>query len=246
MRSEYPFEQKGSFRTPDCPELQTLWDAAAKTIRVCTTDAYTDNYRERRQYAQTTYYACLGNYSVFGDYALQRRYLTQIAEEQLANGIMPAYAPRHGDDFMVILDSNCFWIRGLHQYLLYSGDRRDHAGTAACRPQVARSPAQLHQRRRPDRQPSLPLLAGPCPERPAGRQFLPQRPLSGCARRFRSGSPVVGRTGRRHLPTTGRSGTTDAPRKVVGSRKGNSLPMRSSTENVPISSANTPMPWRWR
>ena len=23
---------------------------------------------------------------------------------------------------MVILDSNCFWIRGLHQYLLHSGD----------------------------------------------------------------------------------------------------------------------------
>jgi len=122
MRSEYPFEQKGFFRTPDYPELQTLWDAAAKTVQVCTTDAYTDNYRERRQYAQTSYYACLGNYPVFGDYALQRRYLRQIAQEQLANGIMPAYAPRHGDDFMVILDSNCFWVRGLHQYLLYSGD----------------------------------------------------------------------------------------------------------------------------
>ena len=122
MRSEYPFEQKGFFRTPDFPELQTLWDAAAKTVQVCTTDAYTDNYRERRQYAQTSYYACLGNYPVFGDYALQRRYLRQIAQEQLANGIMPAYAPRHGDDFMVILDSNCFWVRGLHQYLLYSGD----------------------------------------------------------------------------------------------------------------------------
>ena len=122
MWSEYPFERKGSFRAPDYPELQTLWDAAAKTIQVCVTDAYTDNYRERRQYAQTSYYACLGNYSVFGDHALQRRYLKQIAEEQLADGLMPAYAPRHGDDFMVILDSNCFWIRGLHQYLLYSGD----------------------------------------------------------------------------------------------------------------------------
>ncbi len=122
MRSEYPFVQKGHFQTPDFPELQTLWEAAAKTIQVCTTDAYTDNYRERRQYAQTAYYACLGNYAVFGDTALQRRYLRQIAEEQLPNGIMPAYAPRHGEDFMVILDSNCLWIRGLHQYLLYSGD----------------------------------------------------------------------------------------------------------------------------
>jgi hypothetical protein len=123
VRSEYPFEQKGFLETPDFPELQTLWQAAAKTVQVCTTDAYTDNYRERRQYAQTAYYACLGNYPVFGDSALQRRYLQQIAEEQLPNGIMPAYAPRHGDDFMVILDSNCLWIRGLHQYLLWSGDQ---------------------------------------------------------------------------------------------------------------------------
>ncbi len=121
-RIEYPFVRKGSFHTPDCPELQTLWQAAARTIQVCTTDAYTDNYRERRQYAQTAYYACLGNYPVFGDVALQRRYLTQIADEQLPNGMMPAYAPRHGDDFMVILDSNCLWVRGLYQYLLYSGD----------------------------------------------------------------------------------------------------------------------------
>ncbi|TWT78889.1 Bacterial alpha-L-rhamnosidase [Planctomycetes bacterium CA13] len=120
--SEYPFDQKGAFRTPEFPQLEELWNASAKTIRVCTTDAYTDNYRERRQYAQTSYYACLGNYPVFADSALQRRYLKQIADEQLPNGMMPAYAPRHGEDFMVILDSNCFWLRGLHQYLLYTGD----------------------------------------------------------------------------------------------------------------------------
>ena len=121
---DYSFEEKGFFLCPEKPELEALWNAAAKTIKVCTSDAYTDNYRERRQYAQTAWYACQGNYAVFGDTALQRRYLVQIAQEQLPNGIMPAYAPRHGDDFMVILDSNCFWIRGLHQYLLYSGDEQ--------------------------------------------------------------------------------------------------------------------------
>jgi alpha-L-rhamnosidase len=140
-RTEYPFVRKGSFQTPDFPELSALWDAAAKTIQVCTTDAYTDNYRERRQYAQTAYYAGLGNYAVFGDHALQRRYLKQIAEEQLADGLMPAYAPRHGEDFMVILDSNCFWIRGLHQYLLYSGD---HATTRELLP-AARKLLELLQ-----------------------------------------------------------------------------------------------------
>jgi len=122
IRSEYPFVKKGYFRTPGQPLLEKLWDASARTVEVCTTDAYTDNYRERRQYAQTSYYACAGGYPVFGDHALQRRYLMQIAQEQQADGLMPAYAPRHGSDFMVILDSNCFWLRGLSQYYLYSGD----------------------------------------------------------------------------------------------------------------------------
>lgn len=122
-RVEYPFAEKGRIRTPEDPWFEGCWEASAETIRVCTTDAFTDNYRERRQYAQTGYYAALGNYAVFGDTALQRRYLVQIAQEQQANGLMPAYAPRSGNDFMVILDSNCLWIRSLHDYLLYSGDR---------------------------------------------------------------------------------------------------------------------------
>ncbi len=121
---EYPFVEKGRLHTPENPWFEQSWKASAETIRVCTTDAYTDNYRERRQYAQTGYYAALGNYAVFGDTALQRRYLRQIAEEQQANGLMPAYAPRTGDDFMVILDSNCFWVRSLRDYLLYSGDEK--------------------------------------------------------------------------------------------------------------------------
>jgi len=118
----YPFEIKGSLHTPENPWFEDCWKAAAKTIDVCTTDAYTDNYRERRQYVQTAYFAALGNYWTFGDMALQRRYLKQAAEEQEANGMMPAYAPLHGDDFMVILDGNTSWIRGLRNYLLYSGD----------------------------------------------------------------------------------------------------------------------------
>ncbi len=118
----YPFDLKGSLRTPGNPWLEACWKAAAKTIQVCTTDAYTDNYRERRQYVQTAYYAALGNYWTYGDLALQRRCLKQAAEEQEANGMMPAYAPRFGDDYMVILDSNTAWLRGLRDYLLYSGD----------------------------------------------------------------------------------------------------------------------------
>ncbi len=119
---KYPFELKGTISTPEAPWIEDLWNASTKTIDVCTTDAFTDNYRERRQYAQTGYYAALGNYFTFGDTALQRRYLIQIAQEQEANGIMPAYAPLASNDYMVILDSNCLWIRSLYNYLLFSGD----------------------------------------------------------------------------------------------------------------------------
>ncbi|NOR73721.1 MAG: family 78 glycoside hydrolase catalytic domain, partial [Draconibacterium sp.] len=119
---KYPFERRGQMSSTDAPWIKDYFEASAKTINVCTTDAYTDNYRERRQYAQTNYYAALGNYYIFGDLALQRRYLIQVAQEQLANGIMPAYAPAATDDFMIILDSNCLWIRGLRNYYMYSGD----------------------------------------------------------------------------------------------------------------------------
>jgi alpha-L-rhamnosidase len=118
----YPFERKGHIKAPGEPWVEQYTEATARTIRVCTTDAYTDNYRERRQYAQTGYYAALGNHWIFGDLALQRRYLIQVAQEQEANGMMPAYAPLAADDYMVIMDANCLWIRGLHNYFLYSGD----------------------------------------------------------------------------------------------------------------------------
>jgi len=121
-RISYPFELKGEMSSGDAPWVKEYFTASAKTIEVCTTDAITDNYRERRQYAQTGYYGALGNYYTFGDMALQRRYLIQVAQEQMADGIMPAYAPIAATDYMVILDSNCFWLKSLHNYYLYSGD----------------------------------------------------------------------------------------------------------------------------
>lgn len=120
---EYPFDRQGEIQSTEAPWVLHYFNATDKTIKVCTTDAYTDNYRERRQYAQTGYYGAMGNQWIFGDTALQRRYLVQTAQEQEANGIMPAYAPLKSDDYMVILDSNLLWIRSLYQYYLFSGDR---------------------------------------------------------------------------------------------------------------------------
>ncbi len=118
----YPFELMGNMQSTAAPWIQSYMQATAKTIEACTTDGYTDNYRERRQYAQTGYYGAMGNYWLFGDSHLQRRYLVQVAQEQEANGMMPAYAPLAADDYMIIMDSNCLWIRSLREYFLHSGD----------------------------------------------------------------------------------------------------------------------------
>jgi len=120
----YPFELKGKISSQQSPWLDKFMQATAKTIKAATTDAYTDNYRERRQYAQTGFYAALGNYYLFADSHLQRRYLLQVSQEQYANGLMPAYAPQMNDNFMVILDSNLLWLSSLHHYLLYTGDEK--------------------------------------------------------------------------------------------------------------------------
>ncbi len=120
---KYPFNDIGAIFSSDADWVKRYTEATKKTIDVCTTDAFTDNYRERRQYAQTGYYGALGNYWTFGDYALQRRYLIQVAQEQEPNGIMPAYAPLGRDDYMIIMDSNCLYIRSLKNYYLFSGDQ---------------------------------------------------------------------------------------------------------------------------
>ncbi len=122
-RSEYPFRETGAFEAANEPELEALWRAGAQTIRAVTTDAYTDNYREQRQYSGTSFYAARANYAAFGDTRLQRRYLVQLSKDQTANGIMPPYAPVADDrDMPVILEFNLFWVLGLHDYLLFSGD----------------------------------------------------------------------------------------------------------------------------
>ncbi|MCP4272396.1 MAG: hypothetical protein GY781_10580, partial [Gammaproteobacteria bacterium] len=50
---EYPFDPVGSITSKSAPWINQYMQASALTIKVATTDAYTDNYRERRQYAQT-------------------------------------------------------------------------------------------------------------------------------------------------------------------------------------------------
>lgn len=143
----YPWPRRGTFSTPGRPELEHFWQAGAQTIDVITADAYTDNYRERRQYPQTSYYAALGNYAAFGDTFLQRRLLRQNAEEQEPNGNLPGYAPVIDGRHMPFLDAQFFWLLSWHDYLLHSGDA---ASTRRLLPCAGRVLQRLHELAGPD------------------------------------------------------------------------------------------------
>ena len=124
-KTDYPFESSGSFSVPKEPDIEWLWQASVNTVNAVTTDAYVDNYREKRQYSQTSYYASRANYAAFGDSYLQRRYLVQISQEQQSNGLFPVKAPKEfmtAVGFDSFLDGSIFWVLGLHDYFLHTGD----------------------------------------------------------------------------------------------------------------------------
>jgi hypothetical protein len=125
---EYPFQKNGDITVDAEPFLKALWNASENTLLSITTDAYTDNYHERRQYVQTSFYASRANYASFGDPYLQRRYLVQHAQNQLPDGIMPMWAPwgiYEGETNVPgIFEANHFWLMGLHDYYLFTGDEK--------------------------------------------------------------------------------------------------------------------------
>jgi alpha-L-rhamnosidase len=124
--TEYPFKKQETINVDAEPFINDLWTACEKTLQSITTDAFTDNYQERRQYVQTSYYASLGSYGVHGDSWLQRRYLVQHAQNQLPNGIMPMWAPwgvyKASKQVPGIYEASHLWLMALRDYYLYSGD----------------------------------------------------------------------------------------------------------------------------
>lgn len=115
----YPFKDNGIIKLGDMI-LDKLVDASRKTIKIITHDAFTDNYRERRQYIQTAFYSARCNYNLFGDPYLMRRCLLQTAQDQSPNGFMPMHAPGNGKP--TILEADMMWHMSLYDYYMFTGD----------------------------------------------------------------------------------------------------------------------------
>ena len=118
----YPFGQAATFTCSD-PGLDQLIEPSAQTLRICTTDAFTDcASRERVQWMQDSYLHGKAAAYAFGDTLVLRRVLFQGAQNALPDGRINGFMPseRTGCAFA---SSSLVWIHLLVDYWLFSGDQ---------------------------------------------------------------------------------------------------------------------------
>lgn len=122
ISSGYPVEYRGSFSCSD-PLLTRIWEIGRETLRLTMEDAYIDcPWRERGQWWGDALIQARANYYVFGDLALIRQGLKQIAQSQTADGLTHGVYPTDWADG-VVPTFTLLWVISLGEYLEFSGDR---------------------------------------------------------------------------------------------------------------------------
>jgi len=92
-RSTYPVQWAGFFAS-DRPALNQAWEISTHTVQLDMEDSYMDTpWRERGSWLGDDRIKCGAAYAVFGDYALARRFLLQIARGQRPDGTLASKYP---------------------------------------------------------------------------------------------------------------------------------------------------------
>ncbi len=121
LEETYPFSAPAGFACSD-RKVGAFAAQGAETVRICTTDAFTDcATRERVQWMEDLYlHAHVAAYA-FGDTRLLRRALFQGAQNALPDGRINGFMPseRTGCAFA---SSSLTWLRLLAEYRLFAGD----------------------------------------------------------------------------------------------------------------------------
>jgi len=120
VEETYPFELRGSFLSPE-PALNRFHLKAAETVRICTTDAFTDcATRERVQWMEDLYVHSLVAAYTFGDTRLLRRALFQGAQNALPDGRINGFMPAERTN-CAFAGSSIVWLHLLVHYWLLDG-----------------------------------------------------------------------------------------------------------------------------
>ncbi len=136
----YPAEQPGSFRCSD-PVLNEIWDLSARTLHLCMQNEVWDGIkRDQLPWMGDLYTEALASYHLFGPTPLVQRTLAILAEigpaparpleEQLYPGLVATWK-KPGGDINDIPSYTMWWVAGLADYFLYSGDLELIRGLAA-------------------------------------------------------------------------------------------------------------------
>ncbi|MEM6771381.1 MAG: alpha-L-rhamnosidase, partial [Bacteroidota bacterium] len=118
----YPFEEKGSFTTPDTTlRTDAIWDVAWQTARLCAQETYVDcPYYEQLQYVGDTRIQALISLYVTGDDRLMRKAIRLFEQSRTSQGLTqsryPSLVPQ------VIPPYSLSWIEMVGDYWMHRPD----------------------------------------------------------------------------------------------------------------------------
>ena len=123
IERRYPRSPDASFECDD-DRLNQIWRVGARTLDLCSTDAFLDcPGREQRAWLGDSYVHALLTYVSNTDWRLIRRHLRICAHSRRGDGLLAMVAV---GDFSIssttIPDYSLHWVRALARYFEYSGD----------------------------------------------------------------------------------------------------------------------------
>jgi len=123
IERRYPRGDEAYFECDDLA-LNKIWRVGARTLELCSTDAFIDcPGREQRAWLGDSYIHALLTYTTNTDWRLVRRHLRVCAHSRRGDGLLAMAA---ACDFSIssttIPDYSLHWIRALARYFEYSGD----------------------------------------------------------------------------------------------------------------------------
>jgi len=122
----YPFEERGSFASSDAG-LDGVFRICRYTLRLCCHESIVDTpWREQAQWLGDVSAVTLGGiYACFGDTRLPGKFLRQSAANQFPSGLLANITNRAGRDGPgTIPDYSLWWVTGVWQHYLYTGEAR--------------------------------------------------------------------------------------------------------------------------
>lgn len=125
VEETYPFTVQASFTTPD-EQLMSFVRRGAETVRICTTDAFTDcPTRERVQWMGDLQLQARVAVYAFGDTQMLRHALFQGAQGALPDGRINGFFPTDRTNLAWAV-SSLMWLHSLVDYWLYAGNEDIH------------------------------------------------------------------------------------------------------------------------